>query len=207
MRAPDWDQRYATAEYVWHTAPNQFLPLEVSELPVGRALDLAAGEGRNAVWLARQGWQVTGIDFSHAGIAKGARLAADHDVTVEWICADATTWTPSPTFDLVVVFYLQLAADERRLAFERAARGLAPGGTLLIVGHASANLTDGVGGPQDPAVLYSPEDVAADVEGAGIAGMVVDRAEHVLRPVQTPDGQRDAIDCLLRAHRTTEETP
>ena len=206
MRAPDWDQRYATAEYVWHTEPNQFLPLEVLELPVGRALDLASGEGRNAVWLARQGWQVTGIDFSHAGIAKGARLAADHDVSVEWCCADATTWSPSPVFDLVVVFYLQLPADGRRAAFEHAARALAPAGTLLIVGHASANLTDGVGGPQDPSVLYSPEDVRTDVEAAGVADLVVERAEHVRRRVQTPEGGRDAIDCLLRAHRTTEET-
>jgi SAM-dependent methyltransferase len=207
MRASDWDQRYATAEYVWRTEPNQFLPPEVAGLPTGRALDLAAGEGRNAVWLASQGWQVTGVDFSHAGIAKGARLAVDQGVTVEWRCADVTTWTPSPVFDLVVVFYLQLAAGERRAAFERAARALAPGGTLLIVGHASVNLTEGVGGPQDPSVLYSPDEVAADLEGAGIVGLVIDRAAHVRRRVETPNGDRDAIDCLVRAHRTTEETP
>lgn len=207
MEASGWDQRYATAEYVWRTEPNQFLPPEVAGLPTGRALDLAAGEGRNAVWLATQGWQVTGVDFSHAGIAKGARLAADQEVIVEWICADATTWTPSAVFDLVIVFYLQLAADERRAAFERAARALAPGGTLLIVGHASANLAEGVGGPQDPAVLYTPLDVATDLEGAGVDGLVIDRGTHERRRVQAPDGDRDAIDCLVRAHRTTEETP
>lgn len=207
MRASDWDQRYATAEYVWRTEPNQFLAPQVAGLRVGRALDLAAGEGRNAVWLAGQGWQVTGLDFSQAGIAKGARLAADQDVAVQWLCADVTTWAPSPVFDLVVVFYLQLPTEARRAAFERAAQALARGATLLIVGHASANLTDGVGGPQDSAVLYGPDDVRGDLEGAGVDDLVIERAEHVRRVVQTPDGDREAIDCLVQAHRVTEEAP
>ena len=81
------------------------------------------------------------------------------------------------------------------------------GGTLLIVGHASVNLTEGVGGPQDASVLYPPGDVAADLKGAGVEGLVIDRAANVRRRVQFPDGDRDAIDCLVRAHRTTEETP
>ncbi|MCY7289993.1 MAG: methyltransferase domain-containing protein, partial [Cryobacterium sp.] len=106
MRASDWDHRYASAEYVWRREPNQFLAAEVVGLRVGRALDMAAGEGRNAVWLAGQGWKVTGLDFSHAGIAKGARLAADHSVAVEWLCAAAPPWAPAPEFARGVVVYL-----------------------------------------------------------------------------------------------------
>ena len=130
----------------------------------GRALDLACGEGRNAVWLAEQGWDATGVDFSDAGLDKGRRLAADRGVEVEWVCADATSWDPpADGYDLVAVFYLQLPADGRRRAMGIAGRALAPNGTLLVVAHDSANLTDGVGGPQDPAVLYTPDDVLADL--------------------------------------------
>lgn len=207
MDANHWDERYETAEFVWKTEPNQFLPAEVDGLDAGRALDLGCGEGRNAVWLAGQGWSVIGVDFSQVGLDKGARLADKSGVDVDWVCADATAWTPDSSFDLVIVFYLQLAQDARRAAFTGAARALAPGGTLLIVGHAGVNLVDGVGGPQDPSVLYDPDDVRADLASAGVGDLVVDRAEHVRRSVDTPAGPRFAVDCLVRVHRPIKETP
>ena len=158
MDASDWDRRYGTAEYVWTAEPNVFLAREVADLPGGRALDLACGEGRNAVWLAEQGWQATGVDFSEVGLDKARRLAADHGVEVEWIRADATRWEPPEQgYDLVGLLYLQLPADERRRAIGIAGRALAPGGTLLVVAHDLTNLTDGTGGPQDAAVLYGPD--------------------------------------------------
>lgn len=195
-----WDDRYSTAEFVWKTEPNRFLPPEVRDLAVGRALDLACGEGRNAIWLATQGWDVTGVDFSEVGLAKAAALARTKDVEVEWVRADVSAWEPSAQFDLVVVFYLQVPEPQRRAAFTRAARGAAPGATLLIVGHDLANLTDGVGGPQDPAVLYTPDDVSNDLLSSGVDGLVIDRAERVDRPVDTDAGPTAAIDCLVRAH-------
>jgi SAM-dependent methyltransferase len=94
MDSSHWDDRYAAAEYVWKADPNVFLAAEAATLPVGRAVDLACGEGRNAVWLAEQGWTATGVDFSDVGLDKGRRLAADRGVDVTWVCADATTWTP-----------------------------------------------------------------------------------------------------------------
>jgi SAM-dependent methyltransferase len=199
--AGSWDDRYRTAEFVWKTDPNRFLPPEVAALQPGRALDLACGEGRNAVWLATQGWSATGVDYSHVGLDKAAQLAESNHVTATWVCADVTEWEPETLYDLVVVFYLQLPETERRIAFGTAARALAPGGTLLIVGHDLVNLTDGVGGPQDPAVLYTPDKVSADLDASGVTDLVIERAERVQRPVDTDTGTVTAIDCLVRAHR------
>ncbi len=113
MDASQWNERYATAEYVWKADPNDFLVAETDGLAPGRALDLACGEGRNAVWLAEQGWTATGVDFSDAGLDKGRRLAADRGVEATWVCADATAWDPpADGYDLVAVFYLQLPSDD-----------------------------------------------------------------------------------------------
>ena len=90
MDAEAWNDRYRDTDLVWSAGPNQFVQEEVADLPPGRAVDLAAGEGRNAIWLARQGWEVTAVDFSQAGLDKGRTLAGD--VAVDWVCADATTW-------------------------------------------------------------------------------------------------------------------
>lgn len=200
MDALQWNARYATADYIWKADPNRFLPEQTVHLPVGRALDLACGEGRNAVWLAEQGWTVTGVDFSDVALDKARRMATERQVDVDWICADATTWEPpADGFDLVVVFYLQLPADERRHAMGVAARALAPGGTLLVVAHDTTNLANGTGGPPDPAVLYRPHDVIADLRATGI-DLRVERAETVERPVSGAD--RPALDCLVRACRS-----
>ncbi len=199
--ADSWDDRYRTAEFVWKTDPNRFLPPEVAALQPGRALDLACGEGRNAVWLATKGWDVTGVDYSQVGLDKAAQLAESNHVTATWIRADVTKWEPDGLYDLVVVFYLQLPETERRVAFGTAARALAPGGTLLIIGHDLVNLTEGTGGPQSPAVLYTPDDVRLDLQAAGVTGLVIERAERLPRPVDTKAGTVTAIDCLIRAHR------
>ena len=136
MDAQQWNDRYGTAEYIWKADPNVFLVEQTADLSPGRAVDLACGEGRNAVWLAEQGWTVTGVDFSDVGLDKGRRLAAERGVGVDWVCADATTWEPPDAgYDLVAVFYLQLPADQRGQAMAVAGRALAPGGTLLVVAH------------------------------------------------------------------------
>jgi SAM-dependent methyltransferase len=192
-----WDERYGTDELVWRAEPNMFLVDEVAGMAPGRALDLACGEGRNALWLAERGWRVVAVDFSAAGLAKGRRLAARRDLEVEWVEADVLAWEPAPeSFDLVIVMYLQLPAEDLRRALGSAAAALAPGGTLLVVGHDRANLAEGFGGPPDSSVLYDPDQIASDV-----AGLVVERAERVRRPVETPEGVRVALDALVRAHR------
>ena len=190
MKREAWDSKYAGSDFLWKEEPNRFLVSELDGLPPGRALDLACGEGRNAVWLAQQGWSVTGVDFSEVGLAKAAQLAERRGVEVEWVAADLLEYRPPAGLDLVVVFYFQVPADERRLVLSRAAAALAPGGTVLVVAHDLINLGEGVGGPQEPEVLYTPEDVVAD-----LAGLVIERAERVRRPV----GESEAIDALVRA--------
>ena len=201
MDASAWDERYAASELVWSREPNQFVAAELADLPAGTAVDLAAGEGRNAIWLASRGWSVTAVDFSQVALDKGARLAGDLDL--EWVCADATTWQPPQPVDLVVIAYLQVPAEDRRRAVRSAASMLRPGGTLLLVAHDSTNLTEGTGGPQDPAVLMTAEDVLADLEGIDVD---VVRAERVAREVTSADEhggeeRRTAWDCLVRVVR------
>lgn len=192
-----WDERYGTEELIWKADPNRFLVEEVATIEPGRALDVACGEGRNAVWLASKGWRVTGVDFSRAGLAKAERLAADRGVEVTWVEADVVEWQPpEASFDLVVVMYLHLPAPQRRRVLAHAAAGLAAGGVLLLVGHDTSNLVEGTGGPQDPAILFGPEDIAED-----LPGLRIERAERVTRAVVTDAGDATAIDALVRAVR------
>jgi SAM-dependent methyltransferase len=173
--------------------PNRMLVAEVGELVPARALDVACGEGRNAVWLAQRGWSVVGVDFSEVAISKARSRAADEGVHAEFVCADLLDFVSEPhAFGLVVVLFLQLPADERRLVLGRAANALAPGGTLLVIGHDRSNVTEGVGGPSDLSVLYTPDDVVADLQG-----LEIERAERVHRDVE--DADRPAIDALVRA--------
>ncbi len=194
-----WDRRYADAELIWTAEPNRFLVSETASLTPGRALDLACGEGRNAVWLAGNGWEVTGVDFSEVALEKARGLAAARGVPVRWEAADLLAYTPEPhAYGLVTVLYLQVPATERRTVLRAAAEAVAPGGRLLVVAHDASNLELGYGGPREPAVLYSAQDVLADLEGAGLQAI---RAERVQRPVSTPEGERIALDALVHAQR------
>ena len=189
-----WDERYAASELVWGAEPNRWVVEETAGLTPGAALDLGAGEGRNSIWLAARGWRVTAVDFSGVALERGRELAAAQPAGVadrlDWVCHDVLTYRPEPDgFDLVVLAYLHLRAAERGTVLRAAARGLAPGGTLLVIGHDTTNLTEGVGGPQDARVLFTPRDVLDDLAGSGLETV---RAEQVRRPVTTAGGEARA---------------
>ena len=115
------------------------------------------------------------------------------------MCADATTWAGDGSFDVCVIAYLQLTADERRSAVRNAFASLRPGGVFLLVAHDTTNLTEGTGGPQSSDVLLTAEDVLADLDGERFD---VVRAERVGREVAQPDGgTRTAYDALVRLVR------
>lgn len=199
MERHEWDAAYSGPELVWGAGPNRFVVAEASALPPGRALDLATGEGRNAIWLAELGWRVTGVDFSAAGLARAASLAAQRGVAVDWVEADILEYQPSPAaFDLVLIAYLHLPRPELERVLAAAASAVAPGGTLLVIGHDLENLDRGHGGPQDRRVLYTPELVVA-----AVPGLIVRTAERRPRPVPGEaggaDGERHAIDTVVVA--------
>ena len=153
----DWNERYTGRELVWTAEPNRLFAAEIADLPAGRALDLACGEGRNAVWLAERGWRVTGVDFAAVGLAKARDLAASRGVEVDWVHADLLQYEPEAgVFDLVAILYLQVPHDELDVVLRRAATAVARGGTLLVLGHDTTNLRDGHGGPKDVSVLFTP---------------------------------------------------
>lgn len=193
-----WNRRWAGEERVHaSTTPSRFLVAEVADLRPGTALDLACGAGRNAVWLAEQGWRVTAVDFSGVALRMARAFAAERRVEVEWVEADVMAGAPpAPGYDLVCVFYLQLPARERPTALARAAGAVRPGGTLLVVGHDLLNLTEGWGGPTQPDVLFTPDDVVAE-----IGDLRIEKAQRLRRTVADPDAPREAIDALVRAMR------
>lgn len=198
MDAAGWDERYRAKESVWGAEPNRWVAQEAGDLEPGVALDLACGEGRNAVWLAARGWRVHAVDFSAVALAKGAdlELRVLERAAIDWVAADVTTYAAPEPVDFALLCYLQVEAAARRATLRAAAAALAPGGTLLVIGHDSRNLRDGTGGPQDPRVLFTAADVVQDLDGSGLR---IDKAGEQLRPVDGAD--RPAIDALIRATR------
>ncbi|GAA4760915.1 class I SAM-dependent methyltransferase [Streptomyces sanyensis] len=202
MDAEAWDERYGTAERVWSAEPNRWVVREAAGLAPGRALDLAAGEGRNALWLARRGWRVDAVDFSPVAVRRIADAAARHaqDLgaggrgSVRAEVADVTRYpAEEAAYDLVLLSYLHLPAREMAGVLGTACRAARPGGTLLLVGHDAANLAHGTGGPQDPGVLTDVGQVRAAWEPCAV--LLV--AEVARRPV----GDAVALDTVVRAVR------
>lgn len=200
-----WDERYSGNDLVWSSGPNSWVEQVAAELPVGRVLDLAGGEGRNALWLAGRGWQATVVDFSQVALDRARALAGERFASVDGRLtterADLLTYQPEPgSYDLVLVVYLHLVADARRTVLRMAANAVAPGGLLFVVAHDSTNLASGFGGPQDPSVLYTAEEAAADIADCGLEIL---RCEAGSRTVDTDEGPRHAVDALLLTRKTT----
>jgi SAM-dependent methyltransferase len=190
MRAADWDERYSERQQ-WSSEPNALVAELLGGLPPGDAVDLAAGEGRHALWLAGRGWRVTAVDFSGVGLERGRGQAGADRVT--WAQADVTRWSAEPeSLDLVLVAYLHLPEADTIAMLTRAVGWLRPGGRLLVLGHDVENIDSGVGGPQDPAILHSVDRFAP------VAALLdIDRLEQVRR--KTPAGT--ALDTLLWGRR------
>ncbi len=198
--AEAWNQRYAQAPQVWSLTPNDFVVEYLSDLPVGKMLDLGGGEGRNAVWFASRGWQVENSDFSSVAVkkflarAEAEGLAAQCTGTVlDATQAEACVTKP---VDLAVLAYLQIPAEALAQAIATAAQALAPGGNLFGVWHARENLDGGYGGPPSPEVLPTQEELRAAAEDAGLTVSTLTLRN---RSVVTCDETHTAIDVVLLA--------
>jgi len=194
-RREEWDERHAAREPIESYEPDEALVALEETLTPGRALDLAAGDGRNAIWLASRGWAATGVDFSAVGIERARAAAAKAGVDVAWLHTDLLEWEPvEAAADLIVIMFLHLPREERRAVYAKAAASLAPGGHLLIVGHDRANLGRDVPGPRDGSVLHDVDEVAAD-----LPGLVIESARTADHDMGDGRVSTDAIVVARRA--------
>lgn len=183
-----WDERYGSPGRTWSGEPNPMVVDLAEQLPVGTALDVGCGEGADCVWLAEQGWDVTGVDFSAEGLRVAADAARQADVTVDWVRADAARWQPPRTYDLVSVQFFHGPPETRRAVHRMAWQATA--GTLLVVGHHRTH----PGGPPD-ASKYGTDAILAALdlrrEDPGVTARVVTRG--------------DAVDAVVAVTRSGEQ--
>ncbi|HEV7973685.1 class I SAM-dependent methyltransferase [Amycolatopsis sp.] len=193
-----WEERYREKTAVWSGQPNQQLVDEASDLPVGTALDVGCGEGGDTLWLASRGWKVTAVDFSTVALNRAAGHLGDLAEGVEWVHADLTKWTPSAGhFDLVTAQFMHLPTADREPLFARLADSVAPGGTLLIVGHCMNDLH--VAAHRPPDMFFTADEVAKSLD-PGQWEIVV--AEERRRPAHPHEGENIHVaDAILRARR------
>jgi SAM-dependent methyltransferase len=159
-----WDARYAAQDYLFGTEPNAYLVSQAPRLPAGgRALAVGDGEGRNAVWLAAQGFEVTLVDISPVGLAKARRLADARGCRIETIAADLSTWDwPVGRFDLAVEIFVHLPVAERRRVHRAMAASLRPGGLALVESFQKRQADRPSGGPKSAGLLYDAASLAED---------------------------------------------
>ncbi len=142
-----WDERYSTDEYVYGTAPNIFLKQNVNSLPKGKVLSLAEGEGRNAVFLAQQGYTVTAVDSSLVGLEKGMKLAKDQGVDIEFIHADLMKYDLGQNqWHGIISIFFPLARLDRKALHKKVVNGLRKNGVLLLEAYTPEQLKFGTGG-------------------------------------------------------------
>lgn len=193
--AAGWNERYAATEMVWSSEPNQFVVEICGQLRPGRALDLGAGEGRNAAWLAGQGWTVTAVDFAENAVSKITARAAMERLKVTALVADATSYRPeASSLELGLLCYLQLPLAQLRKAIANVAAGLIDGGRLVVIAHDASNLQHGYGGPRDPNMLTSAAQVSNLMDEAGLRVQTADVRE---RQVLVDNGFRYALDHVV----------
>ena len=194
MDSTAWDERYRGTELLWSAGPNMFVEDRLSDRQPGVGLDLASGEGRNAIWLAERGWEMTAVDFSAVAIERGRKLSD----RVNFVVADVLDWEPDHMLDLVLIAYLQIEAEPLSDLVRKCATWLSPGGELFMVGHDVSNIDEGVGGPQVPDILWDLDLMLSWVESLHVV-----EAGVVDRPVEVDGDVRYARDTLVRARAAT----
>ncbi|MEU3017827.1 class I SAM-dependent methyltransferase [Nocardiopsis sp. NPDC007018] len=198
MDARFWDDRYGSRERLFSGEPNGVLVAELDDLTPGRALDVGCGEGGDALWLARRGWRVTGVDISRVALERAAAQGADVRERLSWQHGDLTTAPPPPgRFDLVTVHYFPLPREPEHTALRALLASVAPGGTLLFVGHDITPLPERLEDGHVPADYYQPAEVAGLLDDDWTVTVNETRA----RVAPAPPGSHHTHDTVLRAHR------
>lgn len=198
MDRQGWEERYSASEQTFVRDPNRLVVAEVDGLAPGRALDVATGEGRHAVWLASRGWRVVAIDFSVVGVSRAAARARREGRDIGFAVADVYALRlPPQSLDLVLCSFFHPPPAERSRLYPAVAAALAPGGSLVQVSYDVLNATEGTGGPKDPAMLIDPPVVAGELAALGLN---VTRADTVRLRTPTMDGEEvDVVDAVIHA--------
>jgi SAM-dependent methyltransferase len=166
MDAAFWNDRYSAADYVYGTAPNEFIAEIADRIPAGPVLCLAEGEGRNAVFLAGRGHEVTAVDQSATGLAKARQLAAKHGRALHTIVADLSTFHIAPnSWAGIVTTFGHLPSVLRREVYAGAVRGLIDGGVFALEAYTPAQLQFNTGGPREIDLLMTASALRADLAG------------------------------------------
>ena len=174
-----WDERFSEPGFAYGTEPNAFLESEADRIPRGRVLSLAEGEGRNAVFLADLGYEVTAVDSSSVGLAKAERLAVERGVSITTIQADLADFEIEPgVWKGIVSIFCHLPPVIRTALHERCLRGLAPGGVFVLEGFTPRQLELGTGGPKTRELLME-----LDVIRQELPGLRFEIAREIERPV------------------------
>jgi SAM-dependent methyltransferase len=161
-----WDERYSAAEYVYGTNPNNFLEANFSSIPKGKVLSLAEGEGRNAVFLAKQGYSVTAVDASLVGLNKARKLAEENGVVVEFIQADLADYDLGENqWEGIVSIFCPLPSSIRKQVHQKVAAGLKPNGVFLLEAYTPNQLKHGTGGGNSVDVMQSQETLSQELAG------------------------------------------
>ncbi len=161
-----WDERYAESGWAYGREANDFLAEVTADLPRGRALCLAEGQGRNAVHLARHGFEVTAVDQSAVGLARAHELAGEHGVTIQSQMVDLLTYEIEPNaWDLILSVWVHLHRDDRARLHIECVRGLRPGGMFVLEAYSPAQIGRGTGGPTDPARAMDADDLRRELSG------------------------------------------
>jgi SAM-dependent methyltransferase len=199
LASQDWDGRYQGTEPVWCLTPHPLVLQELERLPPpapgDEAVDLGAGTGRHALWLARRGWAVAAVDFSSVALAHLSARAAREELPVRVTHADLAVYQAAGQYQLALVAYVHPDLVTQAAMLTTASRALGPGGVLVLVGHHPDNVGAGVGGPQDAALTYQPQRLTA------LQGLRTERADRVPHMIETRDGPRCAFATVVRARR------
>ena len=165
-----WDSRYDQDEFLFGTEPNDFLRDQAHRIPAGgKVLCLGDGEGRNGVWLAEQGFQVTSVDLSQVGLDKTQRFAKERGVTIETVYADLADWPIEPqAWAGIVSIFCHMMPDERKKMHSRIVNGLQPGGVFLLEAYTPDQIDKGTGGPSNPDLLVTAEDITPELKSLDI---------------------------------------
>jgi len=187
-----WNERYAVDAYVYGTEPNEFFKEELEKLTPGKILFPAEGEGRNAVFAATMGWEVTAFDASTEGKKKAEKLAEVNGVNIQYEINDYDNIQFEPaSFDCLVLIYAHMHPLKRNAYHKKLISFLKPGGKLILEGFSKKQIQNNTGGPRDVNMLFSIEELKSDFDG--MARLTVEETTIILKEGQFHDGKADVI--------------